>query len=467
MSADHQALLDAMRDDPSDEASLLVYADWLEENSDPDRAEYIRLQREFHLLDHEDPRFPDLFSRGQRLWRTHGKRWSQGLPAGAIGSLRYGGVARHLHCTAAAFLGGASALQEQPLSRATLTIAGKKLTALAGCPALAGVRELALDDTHVTEKNLATLVASPYLGELHTLRLTLTRLRPPAAEVLARSPLLGRLRTLDLGFCAHRDSALNNHWREQSTSRTHRANAIGDGGLAALSGAPGMERVETLVLAHNGIRAEGLRRLAESPHVRSLRRLDLSFNPVGTEGIVALVESPLMARLEWLEIQACRHLHAGVHALVRSPNAKNLELLDLSGSYADSSVLLYDDTAQELARSPYLASLEHLLLFRNALTEEGLAALLESKHLTSLRTLSLGRNPIGDAGVRLLAASDRLEQLTLLDLSDCGITREGATALLRSNKIGAQLSLLLTENHLEAETIEALRDRFRSGWLGG
>jgi uncharacterized protein (TIGR02996 family) len=467
MSADRQALLDAMRDDPYDDRLLLVFADWLEDNGDPDRAEYIRFEKELHELDGQDPRYPEFFFRGERLWRKNSKRWSQGLPSRAVGYLRYGGVVRHLEVTAAAFLKGADALREQPLSRLVLTSVGKKLAALAGCPALAGVRGLELYDTNIDEKDLAVLVASPHLGALHALHLTLARLQPPAAEVLASSPLLGQLRTLDLGFCEPRLWArelqaddLNNHWRERSTARVHRANAIGDSGLGTLSGSPRMERLETLVLAYNGISAEGVRRLAESPHVKSLRRLDLSFNRLGVEGIVALVESPLLAQLEWLEIQASGHLHEGARAVARSPNAKNLRLLDLSGSYSDSSPLLHDGTARELARSPHLAGLEHLLLFCNALSDDGVAALLRSKHLTSLRTLSLGRNPIGDAGAQMLASSDRLGQLTLLDLRDCNITSEGATAFIRSKKVGEQLHLYLTENRLDADTVAALRERF-------
>jgi uncharacterized protein (TIGR02996 family) len=42
--SDETALLDAIRAAPDDDAPRLVYADWLEENGQPERAEFIRVQ---------------------------------------------------------------------------------------------------------------------------------------------------------------------------------------------------------------------------------------------------------------------------------------------------------------------------------------------------------------------------------------------------------------------------------------
>ncbi len=43
-----EAFLDALKQDPDDDARV-VYTDWLEERADP-RAEYLRLEAEFHEL---------------------------------------------------------------------------------------------------------------------------------------------------------------------------------------------------------------------------------------------------------------------------------------------------------------------------------------------------------------------------------------------------------------------------------
>lgn len=41
---DHDTLLAAIRDSPDDDAPRLIYADWLEEHGEPERAEFIRVQ---------------------------------------------------------------------------------------------------------------------------------------------------------------------------------------------------------------------------------------------------------------------------------------------------------------------------------------------------------------------------------------------------------------------------------------
>src|SRR5689334_12540997 len=46
MSRDERTLLEHIRLEPEDDTLRLVYADWLEENADADRAEFIRLQVE-------------------------------------------------------------------------------------------------------------------------------------------------------------------------------------------------------------------------------------------------------------------------------------------------------------------------------------------------------------------------------------------------------------------------------------
>jgi uncharacterized protein (TIGR02996 family) len=42
--ADHAGFLEAIGDEPDDDTPRLIYADWLEEHGEPERAEFIRLQ---------------------------------------------------------------------------------------------------------------------------------------------------------------------------------------------------------------------------------------------------------------------------------------------------------------------------------------------------------------------------------------------------------------------------------------
>jgi uncharacterized protein (TIGR02996 family) len=60
---------------PDDDAPRLIYADWLDENGDPERAEFIRKQIEILKIPHEDPRRKVIESRIDHLSQQHRQRW--------------------------------------------------------------------------------------------------------------------------------------------------------------------------------------------------------------------------------------------------------------------------------------------------------------------------------------------------------------------------------------------------------
>ena len=64
-----EAFLQAILEDPADDAPRLIYADWLEENGDAGRADFIRIQCELARLPEGDPRRPALgYQEQQLLW---------------------------------------------------------------------------------------------------------------------------------------------------------------------------------------------------------------------------------------------------------------------------------------------------------------------------------------------------------------------------------------------------------------
>src|SRR5207253_2059718 len=77
-----QALIRAVVENPDDDLPRLVYADWLEEHGDPDRAEYIRLQCRLAERERDvDPTFPDPdWEREMELERANHDRWAAELP---------------------------------------------------------------------------------------------------------------------------------------------------------------------------------------------------------------------------------------------------------------------------------------------------------------------------------------------------------------------------------------------------
>ena len=69
------ALLAAILDAPDDDAPRLVFADWLDEHGEPDRAAFIRVQIERARLPEDDPRAEALKAREDALLRAHREVW--------------------------------------------------------------------------------------------------------------------------------------------------------------------------------------------------------------------------------------------------------------------------------------------------------------------------------------------------------------------------------------------------------
>jgi uncharacterized protein (TIGR02996 family) len=76
----HEPFLRAICQAPDDDAPRLVFADWLDENGDPERAEFIRL----HVRLAREPDAPGLEQRCKELFRQYWPRWVAELPDTAL-----------------------------------------------------------------------------------------------------------------------------------------------------------------------------------------------------------------------------------------------------------------------------------------------------------------------------------------------------------------------------------------------
>ena len=74
-----EAFLRAVREAPEDDAPRLIYADWLEEQGDSDRAEFIRVQCALARMGRSDPRWRPLWDRERDLIVANGNAWSAPL----------------------------------------------------------------------------------------------------------------------------------------------------------------------------------------------------------------------------------------------------------------------------------------------------------------------------------------------------------------------------------------------------
>lgn len=75
------SFLTAVIDSPEDDDTRLIYADWLEDQGDSARAEFIRLQCSLAGLDKADPQFEVTPQRCQELHTTVIHTWAQLMPA--------------------------------------------------------------------------------------------------------------------------------------------------------------------------------------------------------------------------------------------------------------------------------------------------------------------------------------------------------------------------------------------------
>jgi uncharacterized protein (TIGR02996 family) len=210
MTSPAEAFVRALQDDPEDDTTALVFADWLDERGDP-RGEFLRVQQELADWVPDLRRRTQLRQREQELLARHGMSWlgplrdhcidwhfERGLayltmPARRFVSRRF--AARALNWFAQAWVAGVR-----------LTRARGRVSVLAASPHLASVAELDLSGNELTNSDVYALVGSPHLARLRRLDLSnnhLTgdafRVLPPAARRIATpaSALTG-LRWLNL-----------------------------------------------------------------------------------------------------------------------------------------------------------------------------------------------------------------------------------------------------------------------------
>jgi uncharacterized protein (TIGR02996 family) len=400
---DLAGLLRAVLDEPGDDNIRLVCADWYEENGQPERAEFIRLQIEQGRLD-EAARHSaagkaaaDASGPGKRAeallkaradgGRTRRARWLSDLPDAfrPWAVWRRGFVELDLGAdNLDAFLAGLSGVEGLPVtwrlnSRHSSASSLPELArdAPENLPPLVG---LDLSFSYCGDDYLRALLAWPWVSRLGYLLLGFTSLTAAGGRVLADCPFLTRLRVLSF-------DAL--HCDEGTSTR------IGPAGLAALAG---------------------------SPHLTGLRKLDLGQNPVGDEGLRAIAGSRTLTGLTWLNLFDAQVTDEGVAALVASPVVQNLRFLDLTGQND-----LTDATLHALAGSPWLGNLETLRLGGEGYSDPDFR-------------LRGGIDPDGSPparftpdGWRVLCESPRLGRWSglCLDRFECGGQLKAVEAILR------------------------------------
>jgi uncharacterized protein (TIGR02996 family) len=420
-----EAFLQAIIESPADDTPRLVYADWLDDHGQPDRAEFIRVQIDLARLADHDLRRRELERREGELLAEHEEDWLGPLARWACGDGWRRGFNESIKIDLSAFLGHAAEIfRATPVRRVLLSLDREEwrsgLTRLLEFPELGRVADLVLEGYPLRDRGVQGLAASPHLRGLTALSLEDMGIGRVGAAALAASPHLGRLERLNLDTVVTEEGATG-------------GNHIGTEGVRALGWSPHLSRLHTLRLAANGLNAVALRTLSASPLMGRLAVLGLHYSSDG---------------VRWLR------------GLTRAPAARGLKALDLAGCWS----LVGPAECRELAASPFLTALQTLDIRGNAVGLAGLEALASSPHLQALAELSLdgcwngpdNRQRLGRAGLDLLLASPLLERLTALSLRDQGLAPGDAQALAASPRLSRLGRLDLGRNPIGAAGLQAL-----------
>jgi uncharacterized protein (TIGR02996 family) len=475
-----QAFFQAIREAPADDTPRLVYADWLDENGQPERAEFIRLQYRLAAMDEEDSDRLALKDREWELQAIHGDQWRGAMP-GWMRKEKHEfrrGFVSFIVLTGAQFLRKASAMyRTAPIAELRIRLAGlHRVPAIAASSALGRLRSLAIGGGLQGEQ-IRTLLGSPHLSGLQELNLAGNRLGEDGIRALVRWRGLHNLTALDISNNALDSGAVRTLVGSTTLGNlTHLSlggNILGEV-ANDLAVAPSLGALRHLSLARCTVGVAGMEAIGKSELFPGLTSLSLSGLP--PDCCRALILSPLCSQLTALDLQRTSPGAEIVEAIVTSSHLARLRRLDLGMNYSGDEaiqalaragfsslttlVLSYNKLGAAgmtaLADSPHLTSLEHLSIPWNNMGPAGALALASSRYLTNLRSLNLWGTSIGDEGAKHLAAWPGLAHLTTLILNVRSAGVGGVRALAASRYLSNLRVLELAYNTLTDEAAEAL-----------
>jgi uncharacterized protein (TIGR02996 family) len=433
------AFLAAMAADPDNNLPRLVFADWLEENGDAERAEFIRLQCEPQADDAAEARVAKLLKAKSKTWRKPFKLFGKEV-------LFHRGFPHHLKV-------------EFPL-----LVEHQQLLALAPDWHLSPTR-----DEWDFEPQLdlcERFAAGPYLDRVRGLCLAWAGWQPEELTALLTPPLMARLRELRFGDCDGEAEfaallALDD-LRLEALGFVGDSYGIGDDGCRLIAEDSRFATLTTLELPNNGVSEDGIAALAHADELTGLRDLILtggsnSSNDIGPEGAGLIAGSENFRQLVNLDLALTGIEDDGFVALVTSPNLPALEVLNVPGCGITNAGLV---AFAESDAVPCLNTLNVCSMGDSRISVAGLRAVLESPRMERLTALRFSGARFRDEGADLLASSPACRHLTELFLTGCGISVDGFTRLLESPHLVGVRRFNLDHTGLSKGKIGELRARF-------
>jgi uncharacterized protein (TIGR02996 family) len=314
--SDAQALFNAIIANPAEDTPRLAYADWLDENGDPDRARFIRLQYEIEKLPPIGLKASKAKKEAEELLKKHEKKWV-GEIAGIVNFWIFRrGFVEEIQVTAADFLKhGGKLFDLAPIREIHFDKIGDQMPALVASPHFGraetlGFNSYIMDQLHY-DGRLEALLASPNLATVRGLNLRMSSLDVKDVERITRCPHLGQLRHLDLSV-----------------------NQITTAGIALVANSEWLPSLTSLTINSNGqVNADSMRVIVDSPLAERLEHLELNFHfhHFGDEPVRILASASRLKKLHTLALSDNNITDAGAKALAEAKNLQALQRLILRG----------------------------------------------------------------------------------------------------------------------------------------
>ena len=362
---EHQAFLNAIIDNPDDDLPRLVFADYLEETGDAERAEFIRIQCELTGGVTEanrkialEEREKELLSRHLEAWRVP-IRGHQKFQRGFVESLW--ASADNLLQAPAEIVAGST------LRTLRITNADKWIDDLAAYCGFSHIEHLDLTNNNLAgDYRLQAILGNPHLARLRGLNLHNNRIWADDVLRIAQSPVAPQLTHLDLS-----------------------GNAIGNEGMQYLQTEAAYSKLEELIVRSDGlpeyecITGEGLLGFFPNdpfpPNHRflNLRHLDIAGHRIGEEGFVRLMLGIRDSRVLSLNVSSNQLGSSGggfPKVLFGTARGLSLQVLNFSRNEMPWQFVDY------LLDWPPLATMDEFRLTGCTMDEETKKRLLASPH---------------------------------------------------------------------------------------
>ena len=462
---DAVALLAAIRQAPDDDAPRLVYADWLDEHGQAERAKFIRVQCELARTDRFDSRWFDLDNRARSMISQYYAQWKAPLQPLKVQGDFHRGFVDPMYIPITTYIdrhAELTAMEPAVHVRFSVTPA-VNLRKRGEQPAIESLRGVSFQDSFVKWDRIKDFLASPHLTRLERLILGRAGLDSAGLPDFLGLTTLPNLSDLSLAENSIGDGVRHfaNPRHRSMVSRLVRLDLagceIGPGTAGGLREAP-FESIHVLRLDGNDLAEELPDAFGEwAVH---LRELSLS-TPLSDSAFERLLRPGRFHDLEVLRLRGCGSYTASRLAVLADPSRlPGLSELQLHDLFAFDPTPAATEDIRRFLESPVANRLLRLTVPVEPVWAEAFAACQAGR---GLRHLIL--NPPGSAGIRSedlrsILCSTGLNEVRELEMWEVaraeGVLREVAASpyLPALKRINAG-----HRSHFSKETISAWEQR--------